>query len=295
MLNSNRISRIWPVLVVLPALFLYILFVLLPTLSNLFLSFTDFTGNLHKPLHYIGINNYSRAFHSDFQSIGGAIRNTLIFSVLVTLVQNMAAVLLAVLVNLKLKLRNIYRAILFMPNVLGVVIIGLVWTLIFDPISGPIVKGFERMGIDTALLGDPGWALYLVVFVTIWANLGYAMVIYIAGLQSIPEEMYEAARIDGATTTDTFMKITLPLLQPAITINILISLIGTLSTYDFIMVLTNGGPGTATMTLSLFVFKNLYNGESQGYLAALSMIQFAFIFIIVVVVQHFLRKREAEL
>ncbi|NGP44766.1 sugar ABC transporter permease [Bacillaceae bacterium SIJ1] len=294
MVFNSRLSRLLPILVLLPAMVLYVLFLLFPAFGNIFFSFTDFTGDIRRPLNFVGLRNYERAFGSDFDNLSRIIQNTIVFALLVTIIQNIVAVFLAVLVNMKLVMRNVYRSIIFMPNILGVIVVGIVWVLIFDPYSGPVYRVLESIGIESALLGDPNAALYLVVFVTIWANVGYGMIIYLAGLQSIPTELYEAGRIDGASSWGAFRYITLPLLRPAITINILISIIGTLGMYDIILVLTNGGPGIATTTIGLYILQSL-SQYSQGYTAALSIIHFAIVLVVVLITQHYLRRKEAEL
>ncbi|WP_214626507.1 carbohydrate ABC transporter permease [Paenibacillus agaridevorans] len=294
MVFSGRFSRYWPIIVVLPALFLYILFLLLPSLGNIFFSFTDFTGNVNRPLNWIGFRNYERALTSDFDNLGTIIKNTILFAISVTVFQNIIAVLLAVLVNMKLKLRNFYRSVIFMPNMLGVIVIGIVWVLIFDPFNGPIYLVFEKLGIESALLGDPKLAMTLVVSVTIWSNVGYGMILYLAGLQNIPEELYEAGKIDGTSGWSAFRYITVPLLRSSITINVLICIIGTLSMYESILVLTNGGPGIATTTLGLYILKSLSTG-SQGYTAALSILHYFIVLVVVLIVQFYLRRKEADL
>ncbi|WP_309119135.1 sugar ABC transporter permease [Paenibacillus sp.] len=295
MVFKSRFSRLWPYLVLLPALALYALFVLVPAVGNVVLSFTDFTGNIRLPIRWVGLDNYARAFGSDQKYLTDAIRVTFIFSISITVLQNVAGILLAVLVNAKLRLRNFYRAVIFLPNILGVVVVGLVWTLVFDPMSGPVNLLLQQFDRNSALLGDPDIALYLVIFVTMWMNVGYGMIIYLAGLQNIPGELYEAARIDGASNWGMLRYITIPLIQAAITINVLICLIGTLGLFDIIKVLTNGGPGKSTSTLSMYIFNTIFGGDSQGFVAALSMIHFAIVFVVVLIAQYFMRRRETEL
>ncbi|QGQ97764.1 sugar ABC transporter permease [Paenibacillus psychroresistens] len=289
-------TKFFAILMVVPALVLYSLFVLIPSIGNVLLSFTDFTGNPNLPMKWLGLYNYKRAFNIDMEKIGNSIKVTIIFALSVTIIQNILAVLLAVLVNIKLRFSTFYRSVIFLPNVLGVVVIGLIWTLVLDPYSGPVNSLLHRFNLDSALLGDPMLALGLVIFITIWANVGYAMLIYLAGLQSIPSDLYEASRIDGANTVQTFLRITLPLLRSSITINVLISLIGTLGSYDLIYVLTSGGPDGSTMTMGMFIIKNLLGGGGkQGYVSALSIIQFLIVFIVIMISQYFLRRKEEEL
>jgi raffinose/stachyose/melibiose transport system permease protein len=279
-------------ILILPALILYLLFVLYPMIGNIYFSMTDYNGNINS-FNFVGWENYERAFTSDYDGVWNSIKITLIFGFFVVIVQNFVSIILAVLVNMKLFLSNFYRAVIFIPNILGILVVGLIWTLVLDPYSGPVSQILNHYGIESALLGDPKIALYLVIFVQIWAHMGYSMILYLAGLQNIPQELYEAAEIDGATGWKAMRYITIPLLQPVITINVLLGVIGSLGTFDIIFVLTNGGPSQSTMTLGMYIFYNLFSGSSsQGYASALSMLHFIIVFGVVLVVQYYLRRRE---
>ncbi len=203
-------ALIWPLLAVAPALLLYGIFVFLPSVGNIYFSFTDFSGYLNSAIHWVGLDNYKRAFTWEFSSLWNSIKITFIFAILVTVIQNAAAVVLAVLLNMKLQFRNFYRSVIFAPTILGVVVVGLIWTLIFDPISGPVIKLLNVFEMNSALLGSVNIALYLVIFVTIWSSVGFAMILYLAGLQGIPSELYESGRIDGTSPFTAFFYITLP-------------------------------------------------------------------------------------
>jgi len=283
-----------------PVCLLFAVFVLFPAAANLFFSFTDYKGLPGFPLKWLGFANYRQIFTNDFSDLWLTVKNTFIVAVSVSTIQNVLAVFLALLVNKKLKLKNFFRAAIFTPIILGPVVQGLVWTIMLDPFSGPVSQILGRFGVHSAFFGDPHLALALLIMVIIWVNIGFAMVLYLAGLQNIPPEYYEAGLIDGASGWSTFRHITLPLLRPTVTINVLLTIIGSLSMLDIILVTTNGGPGKATMTLSMFIFKNLvsnmgYAMVSQGYVAALSMFQFLLILVVVMIVQGFLRRKEVEL
>jgi raffinose/stachyose/melibiose transport system permease protein len=294
-MNNKR--GIWPVIAILPVTIIFILFSIFPAIMNIYYSFTDFTGNLDTKVNWIGLTNYIRAFTLLSDDIYASIKNTLIFSFSITILLNIVALLVAILVDMKLKIRDFYRSVIFLPTILGPVVIGLVWTLILDPYNGPVNKFLNLFGNDSALLGDPKAALMLVILVMIWANYGYTMVLYLAGLQKIPVDLYESGYIDGAFGFKRFWYITLPLIRPVVTINILISIIGTLKQYDLIVVLTNGGPGKATQTLAMYIFTMLIKGmgETQGYVAALSMMLFVLVLFFVGISQYLLRKREEEM
>jgi raffinose/stachyose/melibiose transport system permease protein len=293
---NTRTNQLLPWLALAPVLFLFSVFVLLPSLSTAVLSFTDYSGNIQERLEFVGFRNYLLAVTTDLSGFLNALRVTALFSFSITIIQNVLGVALALLVNLPLRFRNLYRSIIFLPTTLGVIVHGLVWTLVFDPFSGPVNKLLNFFGTDSALLGDKHAALWLLVFVVIWGNVGNSMVIYLAGLQNIPREFYEAAQVDGASGWSLTRYITLPLLQPAITINMLLSIIGTLGTLDIILVLTSGGPGYATSTLAMYIYRMLFQGKSyvtQGYAAALSMIHFLIILTIVVFALRQFTRREA--
>ncbi|GLX68644.1 carbohydrate ABC transporter permease [Paenibacillus glycanilyticus] len=288
--------RSWaPWMAILPALLLFFVFKIYPALGTLFFSMTDFNGNID---HYswVGLKNYKNALTINFDDLMNAIGISFTFAFFTTVIQNVLGVALAVLVNLKIRGKNAYRSILFMPNVLGVVIIGLVWTLIFDPYSGPMNQILSLFGTSSSMLGDSKLALPLVIFVQVWTSVGYAMVLYLAGLQGISQDIYEAASMDGAVGWKSFRHITLPLLQPIIGVNILLSIIGSLRVFDLIMILTNGGPDDSTMTLGMFVFKTIFDSNgTQGYASALGIIHFLVIAVVVVIVQTYMRRREEKL
>ncbi|MRN56729.1 carbohydrate ABC transporter permease [Paenibacillus monticola] len=288
--------RSWaPWMAILPALILFFVFKIYPSIGTLYFSMTDFNGNIDH-FSWIGLKNYKNALTINLDELMNAIGISFTFSFFTTVIQNVLGVVLAVLVNLKIRGKNAYRSILFMPNVLGVVIIGLVWTLIFDPYSGPMNQILGLFGTSSSMLGDSRLALPLVIFVQVWTSVGYAMVLYLAGLQGISQDIYEAGNVDGAVGWKSFRYITLPLLQPIIGINILLSIIGSLRVFDLIMILTNGGPENSTMTLGMFVFKTIFDSNgTQGYASALGIIHFLVIAIVVVIVQTYMRRREEKL
>lgn len=295
MYNKSRSFAWAPILAVCPALILYTLFILFPALGNIFFSFTDYQG-IHDSFKWVGFDNYIRAFTYDFNNLWNSIKVTAIFSISIISIQTIISLGAAILVNKKLKLRKLYRSVLFLPTVLGVVVHGLIWTLMFDPFSGPFAKLFQIFGINSAMLGDPDMALGLIIFVMIWSNFGYAMVLYLAGLQGIPQELYESGSLDGATGFKAFWYITFPLIRPVVTINVLLSIIGTLKKFDLIYIMTGGGPGDSTMTLGMYIFSNLLGqSTSKGYVAALQMINFVLVLIVVLISQRQLRKGEVEL
>ena len=187
-----------------------------------------------------------------------------------------------------------------MPTVLGVTVIGLIWSLFFNPSAGPAASLWGLFGADSAFFGDQRLALGLVIFVSVWAGLGVAMVIFLTGLQAIPEELYEVAAIDGASAGQTFRFVTVPMLAPSITANVLLSIIGSLQSYQLAYVLT-GPANPATQLLSLAIFSQGFGtgnpgvSQSQGYAASISIIQFVIVGVISLLALAYLRKREDRL
>ena len=280
---------------------LVVVFSLIPAVGILVISFTDIRSLPFLPVHWVGLENY-RTFFSAAQ-LGynmTALTNTFVFAFSVTLFQNGLALLIAVLLNQKLKGRNFARAVVFLPTILGVTVIGLIFTLIFNPAAGPAQQLWEAFGSSSAFFGDPNLAMPLVILVQVWSGIGVAVVIYLAGLQSIPQELYEVADIDGATSGQKLRNVTIPLLAPAVTANTLLCIIGSLQSYQLIYVLT-GPINPATQVLSLAIFTQGFGGaqggtvQSQGYAAAISMIQFVIVAIISLASLAYLRRRETAL
>jgi raffinose/stachyose/melibiose transport system permease protein len=165
---------------------------------------------------------------------------------------------------------------------------------LFSPSLGVVNAVLKSVfGVSSALLGDPKLSLFLVILVQLWISTGWAMVIYIAGLQSIPQELIDAVRVDGASPWQIFRYLTLPLLQPAVTINILISLIGSLKIADTIFILTNYD--SSTKNLPVYIFQGVLGGGNQGTVATFSLVHFLIVSLVVVVAQYFLRRRERYL
>ncbi len=277
-------------------------FALLPAAAVFAISVTDIRGLPGIPVNFVGLDNYVRFFSA--AKIGynlNALQNTLVYAVASTVVINVLALGIAVLLNAKLRGRTFTRALVFLPTILGVTVIGLIWSLFFNPSAGPAASIWSWFGADSAFFGDPALALGLVIFVQIWAGLGVAVVIYLAGLQSIPGELYEAAAIDGADGWKRLRLITIPLLAPSVTANVLLAIVGSLQSYQLAYVLT-GPNNPATQLLSLAIFAQAFGGsttsgmgQSQGYAATISVIQFFIVGIASLLVMWYLRRREARL
>jgi len=261
--TRRRRGRLEPMyaLFLLPALAIYALFFLYPALSTVVYSFTNWSDINPRDLSFVGWKNYKAIFDEDIYLTG--IRNTLIYAVLSTLLINGVAIPLAVALNRSFKTRALLRSVFFLPAVFSPLIIGFLWSYLYSTSDfGLINQGLTAIGVGKInFLGDANLALYAVIFTQVWQWAGYNMVIYLANLQSIHPEYYEAAQLDGAGPWQIFKAITLPLLAPAITFCTVTVMISGLKVFDIIYSLTSGGPGHATETIvSLMVKKGLGEG-----------------------------------
>ena len=277
-------------------------FAFAPALAVLVLSFTDIRGLPFLPVDWVGLQNYTQFFssgHLDYNL--NAIKNTLVYAVISTVVQIVVALGIAVLLNQRMRGHTFYRAIVFLPTILGVTVTGLIWSLIFNPNSGPAASIWHWFGSNPAFFGDQNMALGLVVFVQIWSVVGISVVIFLAGLQGIPADLYESADIDGASAWQRLRLVTVPMLAPSVTATVLLGIVSSLQNYQLAYVLT-GPNNSATQLLSLAIFSQGFGGsstsglaQSQGYACAISMVQFVIVAIVSFVVMTYLRRREARL
>ncbi|TDE13033.1 carbohydrate ABC transporter permease [Jiangella asiatica] len=268
-----------PYLLVVPALVFYAFVVLVPTLTGAGYAFTDWAGRRGTP-GFVGLDNFTELFSAP--AARSALRNTLIIAVSTTVVQTLIGLALALALHSSLASRNVLRTMFFAPALLPPVIIGFLWQYILTP-AGPLNDALGSVGLGGLTqnwLGDASVALASVIAVIIWQNAGLTMVIYLAGLQGVPPELHEAAAIDGAGRWQRLRNVTLPLLAPATTIALSLTLIGSLKLFDQVYVMTNGGPGYATETLSVVMYKEAFVSGRYGYSTAialvLTMIVFAF-------------------
>ena len=287
---------------VLPGAALFGIFALLPALAVLPLSFTNITGVPNVPWKFIGFANYVEFFSGGQASDDlASFRRTIVFCLVVTIVQTAIALAIAVLLNSRLRGRSFYRAVVFLPTTLGVTIIGLIWSLFFDAQGGPAASVVHALGGSSAFFGDPNISFYLVIFVQMWMGMGYAVVIFLAGLQTIPLDLMEAAVVDGASPWARFRRVTFRLLAPSVTANVVIAIIGSLQSYQLIYVLTGGQFNTKVLAMQ--VLQDGFGTGSgsgslplqQGLASAASMLQFVLIAVIALVALFYLRRREVDL
>lgn len=293
--------RLTPWLFLFPGVFFYLLIGVGPSLATAVYSFTDATGIRGIPINWIGFRNYDEFLFQGLASRDNlaALRRTLLFSGSVTAIQFGLGLLLAVLLNQRLRGRTIFRTLFFMPVILGVVVQGLMWKLFLLPRGGPMANLFGWFGQSSEFLGGPQ-AFWWVIVVQIWSNVGITMVIFIAGMQTVPAELYEAAQVDGANRWQLFKNVTWPQITPAVNTNLLLNIIGSLQAWQLFLVLIGYRPGT--QVLGYLVFAEGFGQTSgavttafrQGYAAAASIVLFLLVLVIGMSANFVVSRRERK-
>lgn len=292
-MKQSRFARLQPYLFMLPAILILLFIYAAPMLASIFLSFTDWNG-ISREFNMVGFSNYARVFTNS--ALVAPLKNTLIFTVVTVIFQCSLGLLLALALNRSFRGRDALRAIFFLPCVVSMVAIGYAWSLIYNPVTGPLKKIADSMGWEwlssIKWLSNPKLVLYSICIVNIWQWTGWSMVIYIAGLQAIPDNLYEAAAIDGAGAFQRFWNVTVPQILPSVTINVVMTTIGGLKAYDLMYVMTGGGPGHASQTFGMLVVDTLFNQNKAGLGSALSMVMFAMVLIVSVLQNTLLSSKE---
>ncbi|MBT2288903.1 sugar ABC transporter permease [Paenibacillus albidus] len=285
-------KKLYSYYLIWPALIIYSVFFVFPALTGLYYSFTDWRLD-RETIKFIGWDNFERIFTD--KTLLLAIKNTCIFAVVTVLGKNILGIALAVGLNMRLKSKNILRAIFYSPSILSVLVISIVFTPMLRS-EGTINKLLDAVGLHSlsqAWLTDPSIVIWTVAAVSIWQHTGFQMAIYLAGLQSISKEYYEAATIDGAGSWKSFTAITLPLLLPAININLMLTLIGGLKVFSEVFVLTGGGPGNASQVVGTIILRSFGEG-SWGLGTAVNTLLFAAVTIIAIPLLIFMRRKEVS-
>lgn len=276
---------------VVPGAAFYLFVVLSPSLQGAYYAFTDW--KFGEPAVFNGFDNFANVFQNEAGP--GAIRTLLIAGVTVV-AQNVLGLGLALLLSAKVLGRNVLRTIIFAPMVVSSLVVGYLFKYIFGPTDigaiDLVLKSFGLPQID--FLGDPTWALSIIIITIIWQFTGSAMVIYLAGLQGVPEELQEAAALDGAGYWQRFWFVTRPLLAPAFTINLMLGLIGGLKIFDQIFSITAGGPAGETETISTLLYRQFSQYGEYGQAAALALVLAIAVAILSFFQFSFLRRQERK-
>lgn len=266
---------------VAPNFILLTVFTFWPVVYSLYLSF--YRWNMISPTKkFLGLENYTRMLEDPI--FWQTLRNTALLAAGTVFIKLGIALFLAVLLNQKLRGRNFYRAVIFSPTFTTSVAIAMVWSWIFDPYYGLLKLPLNWLGLQSPnWLIDPNWALPAVMIVVIWAGIGYDMVIFLAGLQAIPIDLYEAARVDGASRWSLFWGITFPLLSPTTFFLLIISIVSAFKAFDIVAVMTGGGPLNSTNVYVFYLYQNAFRWFKTGYASALAVVLFAIILVITII------------
>lgn len=288
--EMKSLKNLYSYYLVLPALMIYSIFFVVPALAGFYYSFTDWRLD-RLTIDFVGWDNFVKIFHDKTLSL--ALKNTLIFAVATVIGKNVIGIVLAVALNMRLKSKNLLRAIFYSPSILSILVIGIVFTPLLRT-EGAVNKLLDAVGLHAlsqAWLTNPSIVIWTIAAISIWQSAGFQMAIYLAGLQSISQEYYEAATIDGASSWKKFTKITLPLLLPAININLMLTLIGGLKVFSEVFVLTGGGPGNASQVVGTIILRSFGEG-SWGMGTAINTLLFVAVTIIAIPLLVFMRRKE---
>ncbi len=264
----------------IPAAMLYGIFFVFPLLQGIRLSFTDWNGM--GKASFVGFQNYID-FFSDTRALGD-IKTTVLFAIGSAFLLNVVGLIYALIMKNKFKFQSFVRVVIYLPAIISPLIMGYIWYFLLQPGRGFIYRAAEFFNYEIAFnwMGQYSYTIIVLILVNVWQYAGMTMIIYLAGLQSIANELYESAKIDGAKRGQIFTKITMPLLIPSIRINVVTNIIGSLSVFDIIMSLTEGGPGYSTESLSIYIMRMCY-GNRTGYSTAVAMILFLLILVPVLI------------
>jgi raffinose/stachyose/melibiose transport system permease protein len=295
-----RLSGFLPdVVFLLPALLLFTVVVIYPVLSSFIYGFTDWNG-ISPAVHFVGLSNFVRLFADP--NVRVAFSTTLIFTVVTTVLQNAIALGLALaldhLIGWLRGVATVLRVFFLIPMLLSPLAIGYLGEYIFSPTFGAVdtlLTAVHLGGWARDWLGDPHLALGTVIAANLWQYVGYNMIIFLAGLQGVPRDLYEAARVESANDVQQFWRITWPMIAPATTISLILTLIGGFKVFDLIFAMTNGGPGYATESVVMRVYREGFQLNHFGYAAAISITLCLFIFGLSVALLSLLRRREVAI
>lgn len=275
MIKNGALGRLWSslnwplMLFLLPGLALYLLFFMLPTVGALSMSFTNWDG-VSNEFQFVGLENY-KTLATNAPIFHKTIINNFEFTLTVLICQTVLSLFLATLLVKNTAANIFYRALYFFPTVIASVSVGLAWILMYDPNIGAINIVLDSVGLGfltQSWLGNGNMAIYSLAVVQFWQHTGQVMIIFIAGLQSIPQDLYEVADLERASRWQRFRYVTLPLLAPSAAIVMAYTTIQTFRAFDLVLALTGGGPSNATEILSTWIYNQAFQGFSFGYASA---------------------------
>lgn len=290
--HKRGLRYAWPFLI--PGIALLVVFIIIPFFSAFYYSLTNMRLMSPLPVRMVGIDNYTRLFEDSL--FWTALRNNFLFVIVVVPVQTVFALGLAMLVNQPLKGTKVFRTIYFVPTVTSMVVVAVIWAFLYHP------EGLINMILSSMTFGrwqpldflnNPQWAFPAIMVLSIWQGAGFQMLIYLAGLQNIPQSLYEASYIDGANRWKQFLYITLPQLKNTTTFVVISTTILAFKLFDQIQILTRGGPRNSTYTMVLYIYNQGFTRRNIGYASAITVI-FFLIVLGISILQRFVLKEDRE-
>ena len=277
---------------VLPAFIIFFVLFLLPSIIGLFYSLTNW-NSMSDTIRFVGLENYKKIFTD--KAMWQVFGNNAFYAVMTSILKAVFGLLLALALNRSIRTRNALRTIYFLPMVISNLIVGLVFQQILHPDHGILNQFLSAIGLGSLAHGwliEQGLVMWSCVAIEVWKAAGFNMIIFLAGLQAVPKDLYEACDLDGATPWSKFWTVTLPMIMPSVVINMLLNVISGLKVFDVIFTLTNGGPGRASEVVNITIFKQFSLGD-YGYGTALNTILFVVLSIIsVAVIRNYTQEGE---
>lgn len=284
-MNQKTKKRIQEFTFILPALVMFIMFVAYPFLQGFPMSFTKWDG-MSPNKTFVGLSNYIRIFQD--VNVINATKNTLIFTALTMVFSNLLGLLFALMIAKVSKLNNVLRTCIFMPYCLSLVLSSYIWRYVYSDVF------YDIFGIPSPL-GSTTWVMLGLAVISVWRDAGYCMVVYIAAIQGVSTDYYEAADLEGASPLQKFKYITFPMIAPAVTANFTLLLAWGMKVFDYPMAATAGGPGRASETVAMLIYNNLFTYFRAGYGQAIAVVFTIAIFVVSTIVSRTLRAREVEI
>jgi raffinose/stachyose/melibiose transport system permease protein len=291
LLSASSRAAMWVGLLL--GLCVYAAFGLAPAALNVLYSFTTYSLYPGAPVSWAGLQNYTTMFTSELPGVEPALVATGVFVLAVTVLQNVIALAVAHRLVGDSRWNGFLRLLVFLPIVLGVTIVGSIWLIIFNPTQSPAASLWGLFGANSAFFGSDSLAMPLVIGVQVWQNIGFTAFVFIGALKAINPDIYQAAALDGVTRWQRLRRITWPLLAPAVTVNVLLAVVGSATLYSLIYVLTGGDHGT--MTLGMLSFNAAFTDANLGFGAAVATTLFAMTLVVAVPLMIYLRRRERRL
>jgi raffinose/stachyose/melibiose transport system permease protein len=290
---ASKNKKLWYVLFTAPLLVIFTTVVLIPFLIGIYYAFFEWDGIAANPKVFVGMENFVNLMQDDRFLHSAWI--TVLFTALSVITINVVGLVFAIFVTSKLRTSNIARTMLFMPYLIGGLILGYIWQFVFLDVFALFgeVTGLDKIFFNWLI--DPEFSLYGLVFVFTWQMAGYIMIIYIAGLQGIPNDVVEASKIDGATPWQRFSRITLPLLMPALTISLFLTLSSAFKIYDVNLSLTGGGPANSTEMFAMNIYNEIFGSGNYGFGQAKAIVFFFIVAAITLTQVYITKKREVEM